>query len=1195
MCSIRMTIRKIVAPTLLGFVFALRLVQADEPKPVAPPAVINLPSRVSVGGGWSEAGPKAEYIVGQDMKGKVAFTRKEVRVDFNWGTLPPVGGSTAEPYKSFPHDNISVRFTGKVIPRFTESYTFTVRADSDVTLSFKDATGALKNLPLSPAPAGHSTHFTGEKVLCSKPVSLQSGTTCDLVLEYHHKTGPASCVLSWFSPSTPEEVIDPVIEQGLNLTSYIAYCWASDSKTRRWGGKDDFDEKGDLKNAAGDYLFAEGSVGANGTYSLVFNGKADVTIRLCKGKFIVNGQELPALTAGGPGYDAAKNETRALFQCDSDEGTFYLTFKNAARDSAGTTPGVTNLRIMHPTEAGSNQPCAEDAISYPPMARMATYFTAVRWLQIANSTFTGHWADRTKPDETWFSRPDLGLPAPDPVGQGGETLEYLIMFANETGRDLYLTTPMLADDDYFRKLAQLLRYGSDGVNPYTQPTANPKYPPLNSNLRVYFEVGNEIWNWAFASTQDCKKAAEAAIAGGTDEGKIINYDGKGDYRRFHAVRTVKASNIFREVFGDEAMEPRVRPLIEFQYTNAQNTAAISYGFLDNYYNNGDGDHVKDPHPVRYYVWGGGGAAYYGVGNGDGTQTDILFKDASFEEPILADGVKSSDSGTWTFTGMTGRYRGLSSAVTSYVPSPDKDITQPAKSGVGISFHTGAKPLWVYQLGRVYTSANDKGAKISILRAADKGVVTSGMTGSSAAFVERPTGYYWADLPDKKAVQLAPNTDYWLVSQDVGGSSRLSDDKTTIQPGGELSNVKAIKVAMGDPDKTDTWTVTEGDANHCAGPVTMLYSTSGTITTDYPQPPDGQQAAFLNGTGEISQDVNFPKAGSYAVTLNATRIGKPYGIKLQMFCDDQNVSPSNQQNFRVKPDAAFNAGGFARNLGFKEEWGSSVITIDQPGPHKIRLVGTTKATDGSSTFLFDNLRITSADALLDSGFGTGSALGQPAEAAYGDGQMKSSQYAWSFGLPRVSYETGWSVGGDFGQKPIQNWCKFMDLRVGTINDKAIDLLIKTGMYLPVWGVYIYFPYDDIVHGETYPVMKSFITASDKLPVEVTNGVPVPAALIRDNCVEWGNGSRKNGLSAPGTWASWTIICPATGIYDVTVANQAAGKIKLEVDGVLLGASGPGTDPSKYRVKMTKGIHGVRVADLEGTLEVPQVNIDPSVAK
>ena len=44
--------------------------------------------------------------------------------------------------------------------------------------------------------------------------------------------------------------------------------------------------------------------------------------------------------------------------------------------------------------------------------------------------------------------------------------EYQVMLANETGKDLYITIPINASDDYVQKLAKLIRYGSDGTNPY---------------------------------------------------------------------------------------------------------------------------------------------------------------------------------------------------------------------------------------------------------------------------------------------------------------------------------------------------------------------------------------------------------------------------------------------------------------------------------------------------------------------------------------------------------------------------------------------------------------------------------------------------------------------------------------------------------------------------------------------------------
>ena len=79
-----------------------------------------------------------------------------------------------------------------------------------------------------------------------------------------------------------------------------------------------------------------------------------------------------------------------------------------------------------------------------------------------------------------------------------------------SGRDLYINVPVAASSQYIQNLANLFAFGSDGVNPYTAPTANPVWAPLNSNLKVYIEFSNEIWNRAFA------QAGTRATAGATN-------------------------------------------------------------------------------------------------------------------------------------------------------------------------------------------------------------------------------------------------------------------------------------------------------------------------------------------------------------------------------------------------------------------------------------------------------------------------------------------------------------------------------------------------------------------------------------------------------------------------------------------------------------------------------------------------------
>jgi hypothetical protein len=224
-----------------------------------------------------------------------------------------------------------------------------------------------------------------------------------------------------------------------------------------------------------------------------------------------------------------------------------------------------------------------------------------------NSNHQVNWSDRAKPTDATQYQPTSGYGW---QGKGG-SLEYLVALANETGKDVWLNVPLYAGDDWVTKLAQLLAYGSDGTNPYTSPQANPAYPPLNSNLKVYVEYSNEIWNTGFSQYNANIALAQAEVAAGNSP---LAYDGSTRWfvweRRRVANRIKQISDLFRGVWGDAGMMTRIRPVFEWQYGNMNMTAAVGLDFLDAYYNNADGQtHVAQPHPVNYYLWGGGGGWY----------------------------------------------------------------------------------------------------------------------------------------------------------------------------------------------------------------------------------------------------------------------------------------------------------------------------------------------------------------------------------------------------------------------------------------------------------------------------------------------------------------------------------------------------------------------------------------------------------
>ncbi len=135
-------------------------------------------------------GLKGEYFAGTNFGTKV-LERTDANVNFAWSTASPAAG--------VPADAFSVRWTGCVIPAFSETYTFSTTADDGVRLWIND------KLVIDRWSA-----VTGGSVVSSGTVTLAAGVPASLRLEYFEATGSATCELRWASPSRPQEIIPSV-------------------------------------------------------------------------------------------------------------------------------------------------------------------------------------------------------------------------------------------------------------------------------------------------------------------------------------------------------------------------------------------------------------------------------------------------------------------------------------------------------------------------------------------------------------------------------------------------------------------------------------------------------------------------------------------------------------------------------------------------------------------------------------------------------------------------------------------------------------------------------------------------------------------------------------------------------------------------------------------------------------------------
>jgi hypothetical protein len=129
-------------------------------------------------------GLKAEYFDYTDLTGKVA-ERVDQTVDFDWGQAEPVPGVG---------DDFSVRWTGVVTPRHSETYTLSTHADDGVRL-WIDGRLVIDDW---------TTHSAAER---TGDLALEAGRAYDLRLEYFDAGHRGVARLYWRSPSQAREIV----------------------------------------------------------------------------------------------------------------------------------------------------------------------------------------------------------------------------------------------------------------------------------------------------------------------------------------------------------------------------------------------------------------------------------------------------------------------------------------------------------------------------------------------------------------------------------------------------------------------------------------------------------------------------------------------------------------------------------------------------------------------------------------------------------------------------------------------------------------------------------------------------------------------------------------------------------------------------------------------------------------------------
>jgi hypothetical protein len=131
------------------------------------------------------SGLRAEYFDSLDFT-QLKLERVDANVDFRW--------EAGAPHPSLGADTFSVRWTGSVVPRYSETYTFYTQSNDGVRL-WVDGKLLIDNWTL------HST------IENRGTVTLEAGRAYSLRMEFFDNKGLAIARLHWSSPSQRKQII----------------------------------------------------------------------------------------------------------------------------------------------------------------------------------------------------------------------------------------------------------------------------------------------------------------------------------------------------------------------------------------------------------------------------------------------------------------------------------------------------------------------------------------------------------------------------------------------------------------------------------------------------------------------------------------------------------------------------------------------------------------------------------------------------------------------------------------------------------------------------------------------------------------------------------------------------------------------------------------------------------------------------
>ncbi|MBN1124533.1 MAG: hypothetical protein JXA82_05960 [Sedimentisphaerales bacterium] len=308
---------------------------------------------------------------------------------------------------------------------------------------------------------------------------------------------------------------EPIPQLGMNLAGpadwntelpfvdvfRMSRSWISQQKDKSWGkGPElDLDEHGWIRRLEPDcwaetlMCTIEGGHYPSGRYAIFYDGKGKLGV-----------WNAGTIVSDEPG--------RLIVELDASKGAFFLRLLE-------TDPNdyIRNIRVI--------MPGFEDTYKtnpwHPVFLNRWKGMACLRFMDFmhTNNSRIAHWSQRPTLQDATFS-------------QKGIALELLIDLCNRLGADPWFCMPHLADDEYIRNFAQMVK------------------SQLDPSRKIVVEYSNEVWNGMF---QQSKFAGQEGIKLGFAE---KSWEAAW---RYTAYRSVQVFRIWEQVFGGSERLVRILP------------------------------------------------------------------------------------------------------------------------------------------------------------------------------------------------------------------------------------------------------------------------------------------------------------------------------------------------------------------------------------------------------------------------------------------------------------------------------------------------------------------------------------------------------------------------------------------------------------------------------------------------------------